>query len=43
MALRTAPPVLSTALLLWTTGQPLTPQVGLAAALVVGAAVLGRD
>jgi drug/metabolite transporter (DMT)-like permease len=36
-------PVLSTALLLWTTGQPLTPQIGLAAALVVGAAVLGKD
>jgi drug/metabolite transporter (DMT)-like permease len=36
-------PVLSTILLLWTTGQPLTPQVGWAAALVVGAAVLGKD
>jgi drug/metabolite transporter (DMT)-like permease len=36
-------PVLSTALLLWATGQPLTPQIGLAAALVVGAALVGRD
>lgn len=34
-------PLLSTLLLLWTTGQPLTPSVALATLLILGAAVVG--
>ena len=34
-------PLLSTMLLLWTSGQPFTPTLGLATLLIVGAAVVG--
>lgn len=34
-------PLASTALLMWATGQPFTPAIGVATALILGAAVLG--